>query len=242
MDDARQAPLNYDALAHILEYPLLAPELTEDQVYQGCLLAIEYALAAVIVRPADADAAVRALSGSIVIPASVVSWPEGSCTTAVKQYEARDLLRRGIREVNAVIGSGKMLSRQFPHIESELLQLASACRETEADLTAIFEFAHFAQDHRVIAAKLIRRTGLTFASPATGRIPAAGSHADLAFLHERCSPACRIKSFAPAETLDEALALYALGCHRIVTHRPASILDEWKSRLASQPAPAGPSA
>ncbi|MEP7367893.1 MAG: hypothetical protein ABI972_31915, partial [Acidobacteriota bacterium] len=59
MDQDRPAIDTIDALAAQVELPLLAPVLNEDQVHAGLLVAREYALAAVCVRPCDVDLALR---------------------------------------------------------------------------------------------------------------------------------------------------------------------------------------
>src|SRR5581483_9919578 len=111
----------------ILDYPLLAPELSDEAVVSGIQTAKRYGLASVTVRPCDIDLAVRTLEGSPVIPAAACGYPHGSHNTATKLFEARDLLRRGAKEIAAVIGTSRLLSREFQHVQTELLQLAESC-------------------------------------------------------------------------------------------------------------------
>src|SRR5436190_1793261 len=107
--------LTYEDIAGMIEHSVLRPELSEEEVRTGCEIARHYRVAAVNVRPSDAEQAVRWMEGSGVAVASVVSFPHGSSTTAVKVYETRDLLRRGVREIDTVLNVGKMISRQFQY-------------------------------------------------------------------------------------------------------------------------------
>src|SRR5260221_11704101 len=92
-------PLNtYEGLARMIDHPLVRPELTDDQVVEGCGLARRYQVASVSVRPSDVDLAVRLLGGSGVAVGSLAGFPHGSSTTPVKLYEIRDVLRRGAKE------------------------------------------------------------------------------------------------------------------------------------------------
>ncbi|MCL5742843.1 MAG: hypothetical protein M1541_02785, partial [Acidobacteria bacterium] len=85
MSDATEMrpPLTrYEDLAKMIDHSLVRPELTEEQVIEGCRLAQRYGVAAVSVRPCDADVAVRLLDGSGVAVGSVAGFPHGSSTTA----------------------------------------------------------------------------------------------------------------------------------------------------------------
>src|SRR5260370_39085285 len=95
-----QPQLTYADIAGMIEHSVLAPEATDSDVRAACELAREYRIAAVIVRPCDAEIAVRWLEGSGVAVGSVVSYPHGFSTTPAKLYQARDLLRRGGKEID----------------------------------------------------------------------------------------------------------------------------------------------
>ena len=118
--DARPPLTRYEDVAKMIDHSLLRPELTEEQVEEGCRIAREYQVASVTVRPCDVDFAVRLMEGSGVAVGGVAGFPHGSSTTATKLYEARDMLRRGAREVDTVINISKLLSRRrcFQHVET----------------------------------------------------------------------------------------------------------------------------
>jgi deoxyribose-phosphate aldolase len=73
MDEIRdEAALNvtepaiptYESLAGMLELTLLGPALTADEVNEGCRIAREYGIAAVVVRPCDVEMVSRWMRGS----------------------------------------------------------------------------------------------------------------------------------------------------------------------------------
>ncbi|MDE3165428.1 MAG: deoxyribose-phosphate aldolase, partial [Acidobacteriota bacterium] len=76
-------------LARHIDYPLLDPRLTDEQVLEGLHLARRLGVAAVIVRPCDIDLAVRTLQGAAVRVGAVCGFPHGTQNTATKLYEAR---------------------------------------------------------------------------------------------------------------------------------------------------------
>src|SRR5262245_43167502 len=95
-------PTTYEQVAKLIDHSLVRPELTQDQVIEGCEIARDHAVASVSVRPCDIETAARVLGGSEVKVGSVAGFPHGSSTTPVKLYEVRDALRRGAREIDAV--------------------------------------------------------------------------------------------------------------------------------------------
>src|SRR5690348_5725779 len=132
MDQERPPLATYESLAKMIDHSLVRPELTEADIVEGCRLAKSYGVASVCVRPSDVDAAVREMGGSGIPVGTVVGFPHGSSTTSVKLYEARDLLRRGAKEIDMVLNIGKLRSRAFQYIEAELLQMADTCHQQGA--------------------------------------------------------------------------------------------------------------
>ena len=107
MDPIEQAPVEtYESLTSLMELTLLAPNLTADDVDEGCRTAREYGIAAVVVRPCDVEMVSRWMAGSAVKVASVAGYPYGISTTGAKLYEGRDLIRLGVRELDFVLEFG----------------------------------------------------------------------------------------------------------------------------------------
>jgi deoxyribose-phosphate aldolase len=214
----------YADLASIVEHTLLGRALTDADIAAGCDLAVRYGVAAVTVRPCDIDVAVRMLGGSSVAPGSVCGYPYGDQNTGTKLYEARDLLRRGAKEIDVALNVSKILGRQFPHIETELLQMAESCHKENALLKVTFDNEFLSDELRTIVSRVCYRAEADWL---TTDIAWVGSMTG--FIREEMGLIA-----AGVQTLDEALSAVAAGCGRIRTANTAAILDEWKVRLASQ--------
>jgi len=209
-------PATYEALASAVNYTLLDSHLTNTHVLELLATARQCDVGIVTVRPSDMDLAVRGLQGS------VVSYPYGFQNTAVKLYEARDLLRRGARELGLVIGISRLLSREFQHIQTELNQMTEACRGEGARLTVLLDTVRLTDELKIIACTCCERAEVDFV---------CGAMADLALLRKHLPDETGIQ--APEVTdLDSALGLLGLGYSRIATTTAASILAAWKERLA----------
>ncbi len=222
----------YADLAGRMEHQLLLPTLNEDQVIDGCRMAWEAGVAACCVRPVDVDTAVRILGSSPVKIGSVVGFPHGSSNTATKLYEGRDLLRRGAHELSMVVNVGKFASRQFQHVETEILQMADSCRQSNATLKIIYECAIMTDEWKIILSKILKRTETPLAVLGTGFGPGpAYTMEDLALLRQILRDRAEVQ-VSGVTSLDEALRLCDAGANRIGTTVAEPILNDWKKHLA----------
>ncbi len=200
---------------------------------RGCRLAQDYRFAALLVRPTDVELAARHLGGSQTAIACPAGFPDGMSTTAAKLYEGRDLLRRGVQEIDFTLNIGKMLGRQFQYVEMELLQMAKSCAESGAKLKVDFGARFLNRDLKIIALKICKRVEAQFAG-------VEANPDDLGLLQPLVKDRIGIKVVTNVPTLDEVLAMRDAGASRMVCRNAAGILDDWKTRVtAEQQAAAG---
>jgi deoxyribose-phosphate aldolase len=225
-----------ESLAQLIDHPLVEPELTDEQVIEGLELARRYHIASASVRPCDIDLAVRTLQGGSVRAGAVCGFPHGSQNTATKLYEARDLLRRGAREIDMVMAISKLLSREFQHVQMELLQMSELCHKEGALLKVILENAYLTDELKIIACRCAERAEVDFVTTSTGFAPTGYTLGDIALMRRHLPEEIGVEAAGGIRTLDQALEVYQAGCTRISTTSTAAILDEWQARLAPPPA------
>lgn len=229
MDEPRAPLLTYEDLSKRIYLPLLDPRLNEVQVHEGCRRAEDLGCGGVIVRPSDADLAVRWLDGSGALVAGAVGFPSGSSTTPTKLYETQDLLRRGVREIEAVLNIGKLVSRQFTYVEAELQQLCDACHQREARLKVVFETAFLTDEHKIVAMRICKLTGVDVVKTGTGFAPGATVE-EVAFLKKRLKDRVAIEAEGAA-TVEAMLACYEAGAERFAGRAAVRALEEWKAMV-----------
>jgi deoxyribose-phosphate aldolase len=216
---------NYADLVALVEYALTRSDLPEADVARGCELAKLHGVASVIVRPSDVDLAARWMTGSGVRLGTLTDSPHGYSTTAAKTYAARDLLRRGVQEIDTVMNTGKLVSRQFQYLETELLQMADACHQSGAVLKVNLESEFLTEELSIIACRIARRAGADYIG--TNKLE------DVALLLSHSRDRLKIKCHAPVGDLDSALAFQGAGCARIEIAEPIPILEAWKARCGA---------
>lgn len=177
-------------------------------MYDRCLWARQYQIASVVVRPCDVDSAMRFLNLGVIQVASVCGYPHGASASAVKVYECRDLLRRGVRRITAYPNPGKMLSRQFQHQEVEFIQMADACIEAGAELKIAIDNPVLNDEMKIILCRMAKRV--------TAQWVTTTQPQDLELILKHCGDRVRAEC-GGVRTLDEARQALALGCAHIST-------------------------
>lgn len=220
--EVEQRKETVEEYAKKIDLEILQAALTEDQLYHQCLTARALGVGAVVVRPCDVDSALRYLHLGVVRVGSTVGHPFGTASTAVKVYECRDLLRRGVKQINAYVNPGKMISRQFQNEEVELIQLADACIEAGATLKVVLDSRLMPDEMKIILCRMAKRVNAHFVTTTEPK--------DLELVRKHCG--FRVDTEAGGITaLEQAEQAFALGCTRIRTHHPQPILDAYSASL-----------
>jgi len=232
MDLPARPPLSrYEDVARLIDHSLVRPELTGQQVVDGIELAKRYRVASVSVRPCDIDTAVRLLDGSGVAPGTVCGFPHGSPNTPTKVYEARDVIRRGAREIDMVIAISRLLSREFQYVQTELTQIAEACHAEGVILKVIIENAYLTDELKIIACRCCERAGVDFVKTSTGFAPSGYKLEDVVLMRRHLPESIGVKAASGLRTLARVIEAYEAGCTRVGATATAAILDEWNERL-----------
>jgi len=214
---------------------LLRPGLSDAALLAGCREAVAAGLGAVAVFPADAERALRAAGSSQTAVIAVAGFPYGASTTAAKLYEARDLLRRGVREIGFVLNSAQLLSREFQQVETELMQIGRSCAESGARLHAILDPALLADDLRVIATKICKRCDVSVLSLLAGGDPVQDCIASLDLFVRIARGELELGLMAPELTLDVGLEAWRRGAVRLCSGNAVRLAAEWAARQEAQP-------
>ena len=114
-----------EILKHV-DHTLLSPQATWDEIRQICDDAIKYHTASVCIPPSYVSQAAKYL-GERVKVCTVIGFPNGYSTTAVKAFETEDALANGAKEIDMVINIGWVKDGKFDCVEEEIRTLKKAC-------------------------------------------------------------------------------------------------------------------
>jgi deoxyribose-phosphate aldolase len=221
--------ITYEQLAKTIDHSLLRPELTEADVIAGCEVAKRYNTASVCVKPCHVALAARLLKGTTVAVGTVIGFPHGAHTTAIKVAEAKDALANGAVELDMVINIGELRSGNLDYVRQDIHSVVETAHG-KAIVKVILENAYLTDEQKVQACKLAEEAGANFVKTSTGYAPSGATIPDLKLMRASVSPHIGVKAAGGVRTLDAALEVIDVGVTRIGATATAVILDEFKKR------------
>jgi deoxyribose-phosphate aldolase len=219
-----------EELAKVIDHSLLKPELTEADVSTGCELAKQYHVASVCVKPCDVTLAAKLLAGSDVAVGTVIGFPHGNSTTAIKVAEAQQALADGAIELDMVINIGALRSGKTDYVRNEIRQVVEVAHAARALVKVIFENAYLTDEQKVLACKICEEVGVDFVKTSTGFAPTGATIADVKLMRANVGPQVQVKAAHGVRTLDALLEMIDAGITRSGATATAAMLDEFKQR------------
>lgn len=217
-------------IAKMIDHSLLKPELTTQQVIEGCRLAREYDVASVCVKPCDVKLAQGELAGSDVLVTTVIGFPHGAHTTETKVFEAKQAMEDGAVELDMVLNIGRLLSRDFDYVEGDIRAVVELAHAQGVKVKVILENCYLTDELKEIACKICEKVGADFVKTSTGYGTSGATIEDLELMRRVCSPKVEIKAAGGVRTLDAALAVRRAGATRFGATATKKILDEALAR------------
>lgn len=229
------------SIAKMIDHSLLHPMLTDQELIDGCLLAIKYKVASVCIKPYAVPLAKEILAGSEVKVGTVIGFPHGSSKTAVKLREARLALDDGAVELDMVVNIGKVLSHDWAYVTQEIRKVNRLTVSRGALLKVIFENDYLTDDalkirlceicSELAVAFVKTSTGYGFLRRQDGSYTYAGAtDHDLELMRQHTIPSVQVKAAGGIRTLDDVLRVKALGVTRVGATATEAILAEAMKR------------
>jgi deoxyribose-phosphate aldolase len=218
--------ITYEQLAKTIDHSLLKPELTETDVIAGCELAKKYHVASVCVKPCDVKLAAKYLADSDVAVGTVVGFPHGSSTTAVKAAEAKQAIADGSVELDMVINIGAMRSGKYDYVRDDIKAVVEAAKG-KAIVKVILENAYLTEPEKIKGCKLVEEAGADFVKTSTGYAPSGATLEDLRLMRANVSPKVKVKAAHGVRTLQALLDVIDAGATRCGATATATMLDDF---------------
>ena len=224
--------LTPEIISKMLDHSTLQPWLTEEDIRKGCEIALRYKTAAVCARPGDMKLVSELLSGSGVLPCTVIGFPHGAHLTSVKAFEAEQAVADGCKELDMVINIGRMKGGDYDYVEQDIRAVAEAAHKGGAILKVIIETCYLTDEEKTIACRLSERAGADFVKTSTGYGPHGATPEDVALMRAAVSDRVKVKAAGGMRTLDAILAVRAAGADRCGVSATEAIMQEAEKRYA----------
>ncbi|MFL6102229.1 MAG: deoxyribose-phosphate aldolase [Actinomycetes bacterium] len=222
-----------EKVAKTIDHSLLRPELTVDEVLAGCQLAAAYQVASVCCRPLDVGRCRDALAGSGVLVGTVVGFPHGASTTAVKAFEAERALDEGAVELDMVLPIGWLRSGEDDDVREDIAAVVEVAHPRGAVVKVILENAYLTDEQKVRGCRLSEKAGADFVKTSTGFAPSGSTMDDLRLMRASVSDRVRVKAAGGIRTLDLLIEGLNAGMDRCGATATAVIIDDLRRRKGS---------
>lgn len=215
-------------LAKTIDHSLLKPQLTDQDIIDGCRLADSYHVASVCVKPYHVKLAAAELQNSDVILGTVVGFPHGNSSSAAKLFEANEGIKDGAKELDMVINIGALRSGRFDDVFNEISAIVNAAKG-KAIVKVIFENAYLTKEEIIKVCHLAEKAGADFVKTSTGFAPTGATVEDIRLMRASVSDKVQVKAAHGVRTLESILQMIDAGATRIGATATAVILDDFKS-------------
>jgi len=231
--------ISYEQLAKVIDHSLLRPELTSQEVIEGCQLAARYHVATVCVKPCHVRLAAEQLKDSDVLVSTVIGFPHGSSVTEIKVAEAQRAMDDGAVELDMVLNIGELRSGNDDFVFQDIKAVCDVAHARGVKVKVILENAYLMDEQKVRGCQLAEKAGADWVKTSTGFAPGGATLEDLRLMRRSVSEKVQIKAAGGVRTLDALLAVIEAGVTRCGATATAKILDDFKARLAGEQTSAG---
>lgn len=200
-------------LAKLIDHTALKPETTKAQITQLCKEAKEYGFASVCVNPTWVKLAAELLAGSDVKVCTVIGFPLGANTSAVKAFEAKDAIANGAGEVDMVINIAALKDKDDALVESDIRAVVEAANGTLVKV--IIETSLLSDEEKVRACEIAVKAGTDFVKTSTGFSTGGATKEDVTLMRKTVGPTIGVKASGGVRTKQDVEDMVAAGATRI---------------------------
>ena len=206
-----------------VDHTLLAQTATWEEIKEICDDAIKYKTASVCIPPSYVRQAKAYVQDQMAV-CTVIGFPNGYNTTAVKKAETEDALKNGADEIDMVINIGWVKDKKFAQIEEEIRTLKKACGTKI--LKVIIETCLLTEEEKIEMCHAVTAAGADFIKTSTGFGTGGATLEDVCLMKEHIGPNVKIKAAGGIRSKEDMEQYIEAGCSRIGTSSAIAMLQD----------------
>ena len=199
-----------------VDHTLLRQDASWGEIRQICDDGVTYGCASVCIPAGYVKRAAEYLGDRLPV-CTVIGFPNGYSTTAVKVFEARDAIQNGAREIDMVINLGWVKDCRWDDLLAEIRAVKETCGELV--LKVIVETCLLTEEEKIRMCRIVSESGADFIKTSTGFSTAGATREDVALFKAHVAPHVKIKAAGGISSLQDAEDFIALGADRLGTSR-----------------------
>jgi len=203
------------------DHTLLKPETTWEQIKELCDEGVKYGCASVCIPPCYVKRASEYLGDKLKV-CTVIGFPNGYSSTAVKVFETENAIRHGADEIDMVINIGWVKDQRWERLLDEIKAVKLAC--TGHILKVIVETCLLTDEEKIKMCEIVTESGADYIKTSTGFSTAGATREDVKLLKDHVGPDVKVKAAGGIATLKDAEDFIALGASRLGTSRIVKLI------------------
>ena len=198
------------------DHTLLGVDSTWEQIKGICDDGMKYHTASVCIPPSFVKRAKEYVGDKLAI-CTVIGFPNGYNTTAVKEFETKDALECGADEIDMVINIGALKEGRYDDILEEIKDLKAVCGEHV--LKVIIETCLLTDEEKKKMCEIVTKSGADYIKTSTGFSTGGATREDVALMKANVGPGVKVKAAGGIKDLKDAEDFILLGADRLGTSR-----------------------
>ncbi len=220
-----------------VDHTLLLQDATWEQIREICDDALEYGTASVCIPPSYVKRAKEYLGNRMAV-CTVIGFPNGYSTTAVKAFETEDAIENGADEIDMVINIGWLKDKEYDRILEEIRRLKNVCGTHI--LKVIIETCLLTEEEKIQMCRIVTEAGADFIKTSTGFSKAGATFEDIRLFARHIGDNVRIKAAGGISSFEDAEKFLELGAERLGTSRIVKLAKAEKEGAVHGKEPADP--
>ena len=205
------------------DHTLLRTDCSSQEIVALCDQAIRYHCASVCIPPCHVAGAKRYVGDRLRI-CTVVGFPNGYSTTAVKAFEAADAIRNGADEIDMVINLSMVKDACWQEVEKDIRAVREAAEGKV--LKVIIECCLLTEYEKIRLCEIVAACKADYIKTSTGFSKGGATREDVRLMREHSPEAVKVKAAGGISSIGDAEAFLSLGAERLGTSRIVKIAME----------------
>ena len=182
---------------------------------------IKYSCASCCIPASFVKDAKEYVGGKVAI-CTVIGFPNGYSTTAVKCAETEDAVKNGADEIDMVINIGWLKDKKYDLLLEEIKAIKAACHGKI--LKVIIETCLLTDEEKVKMCEIVSNSGADFIKTSTGFSTAGATLHDVQIFADNVAPHLQIKAAGGISSIEDAENFINIGATRLGTSRIVKIV------------------
>ena len=205
------------------DHTLLRVDCTSAEIMKLCDQAIKYNCASVCIPPCHVAGAKRYVGDKLTL-CTVIGFPNGYMTSAVKAFEAADAIKNGAEEIDMVINVSMVKDGCWEDVRNDIQAVRDATRGKI--LKVIIECCLLTDEEKVKLCEIVTACGADYIKTSTGFSTGGATREDVKLMRENCPASVKVKAAGGIADLKDAEDFVNLGADRLGTSRVVKIVME----------------